>query len=239
MRIHTRGIVLQTTNYSETSLVVKIYTEQSGLTSFIVGGVRTKNSRFKSNLFQPLTLVEIIASGKPGAMARITEVQLAPPFTSIPANLIKSSVAIFLAEVIYRSIKEEEANPLLFAFLNNGIQILDLTHHNCSRFHIFFMLQLTRYLGFYPNGAFSKGSCFDLREGLFITTLTTHGDVMDQQLTAAMHQLLNSSFENYHEVEIAGNVSRQLLKAMVKYFELHQTHGSAIKSHKVLEEVLG
>jgi DNA repair protein RecO (recombination protein O) len=108
MNSKTRGIILQTTNYSETSLVVKIYTEQSGLGSYIVSGVRSRNSRFKSNLFQPLSLIDMVASGKPGqSMKRITEIQLSPPFSGIPGDIIKSSIAIFLAEVIYRSIREE------------------------------------------------------------------------------------------------------------------------------------
>src|SRR6186713_1320642 len=117
MNSKTRGIILQSTNYSETSLVVKIYTEQGGLGSFIVSGVRTRNSRFKSNIFQPLSLVELVTTGSSSqSMKRITEIQLAPPFSGIPEDIVKSSIAIFLAEVIYRSIREEEPNPSLFGF---------------------------------------------------------------------------------------------------------------------------
>ena len=240
MKIATRGIILQSTRYSETSLVVKIYTEQAGLASFIVSGVRTKNSRFSSNLFQPLSLVELVAASKPGqSMHRITDIQLSPPFTGIPGDMIKSAIAIFLAEVIYRSIREEEASPSLFAFLHNGIQILDLSPVSCSRFHIFFMIHFSRHLGFFPNGNFTRGqSCFDLREGLFKDHQPVNSEFIDSTLSGVLHDFVNSSFENYHEINVPGSQSRLLLKALVQYFELHQTHGNSIRSHKVLEEVL-
>jgi len=241
MNIKTRGIVLQTTQYSETSLVVKIYTEDHGLTSFIVGGVRSKKSRIKSNIFQPLSLVELIASGKQGSsMYRITDIQLSPHFTGIPLNVVKSSIAIFLSEILYRSITEEEPNPSLFEFIHSGIQILDVSPHNCSRFHIFFMVQLSRHIGFYPNGTFIPGkSVFDLREGLFTASTPSHPDYLSVETSSVFRELMNRSFEDYHELTIQRDVSQIILNALVSYYELHLTHGKVIHSHKVLAEVLG
>lgn len=240
MKIKSKGIILHTTNYSETSLVVKIYTEQSGMGTFIVSGVRSKKSRFSSSIFQPLSLVEVIAAGKPGqTMHRISDIQLSPPFTGIPGDMIKSTIAIFLSEIIYRSVKEEEINNPLFNFLINGIQILDLSHQNCSRFHIYFMIQLSRYLGIFPNGEFVKGvSYFDLREGLLKNTIPPHAEFLDTHQTAILFELMGKSFDNFHEVVISQTVSKSILNALVTYFEIHQTHGSQIRSHKVLEEVL-
>jgi len=235
-----RGIILQTTNYSETSLVVKIYTENSGLETFIVSGVRAKNSRFKSNLFQPLTLVELVASGRSGrSMKRITDIQLSPPFTGIPGNVIKSSIAIFLSEVIYRSIREEESNPALFGFLHNSIQILDLSNDNCSRFHLYFMVQLSRYLGFFPHGdCNSSGTVFDLKEGVFTQQHPMHVMVLDHETSKVLFQLMNTGFEDYRAIDIPANRLKILLEALVTYFEIHHTHGNPIRSHAILSEVL-
>ena len=240
MKIKTRGIVLYTTEYSETSLIVKVYTEEAGLSSFIVSGVRTKNSRFKSNLFQPLTLIELEASGKPGqTLRRITEIQLAPPLSSIPADVIKSSIAIFLAEIIYRTIREEEPNRSLFNFIHNAIQILDISRHNCSRFHIFFMIQLSRYIGFYPHGVYiPRRSNFDLREGTFTESMPGHSEYIPPETAAYLCEMMGKSFENFHELIIPGAATRQLLHSLVRYYELHLTHGQVIMSHKVLEDVL-
>lgn len=238
--LKSRGIILNSTNYGDSGLVVKIYSEQEGMGSFIVSGVRAKKSRFSSSLFQPLTLVEVIASGKPGqTMKRITEIQLSPPFTGIPHNMVKSTIALFMSEVIYRSVKEEEVNPLLFNFLHSSIQILDLNQHNCARFHLFFMIQFSRYLGFYPNGVYLKGiSCFDLREGLFKNNFPAHADFLDPQQTMVLDEFMNRSFDNFHELELSKAVSNGLLHSLVTYFEIHQTHGSQIRSHKILEEIL-
>ncbi len=236
----TRGIILQTTNYSETSLVVKIYSEQSGLGSYIVSGVRARNSRFKSNIFQPLSLVELVASGKPGqSMKRISDIHLSPPFSGIPGDIIKSSIAIFLSEVIYRSIREEEPNPTLFGFLHNSIQILDLCHDNCSRFHIYFMIRFSRHLGFFPHGDCIPGvSIFDLKEGFFTGNQPVHDAFLDHRHADLLYRLMHASFDDYRDIRVTPAATKILLKALVTYFEIHHTHGNPIRSHTVLEEVL-
>ncbi len=241
MSSKTRAIILQTTNYSETSLVVKIYTETSGLGSYIVSGVRSRNSKFKSNIFQPLSLVEMISSGKPGqSMKRITEISLAPPLSGIPGDIIKSSIAIFLAEIIYRSIREEEPNSSLFGFLSNSIQILDVSHGNCSRFHIYFMIRFSRHLGFFPHGDCIAGvTIFNLEEGFFTSNYPSHGRFLDLHHANLLFQLMHADFENYRDIEISMPEMKTLLNSMVTYFEIHHTHGSPIRSHKILEEVLG
>jgi DNA repair protein RecO (recombination protein O) len=240
MQLRTRGIVLQSTDYGETSLVVKIYTETSGMTSFIVSGVRTRNPKFAVSLFQPFTLTELIASGKPGqSLLRITDIRLAPPLNGIPGDMVKSSIALFLAEVVYRSIREETPNPALYGFLFHGIQVLDVSGSDCTRFHLYFLARLTRHLGFFPNGDFTAGvSIFDLREGLFRSEPPLHREYFSPSTTVKLHQLLHTTFESYNSIDITHGEMKELLKGLVFYFELHQTHGSIIRSHKVLEEIL-
>jgi DNA repair protein RecO (recombination protein O) len=241
MKAITRAIVLNTTPYSESSLVVKAYTEISGLRSYIVSGVRTGKGKFHSNLFQPLTLLEIVTSGKPGqSLTRITDASLAPPLTGISGDISKSTMAIFMSEVIYRSIKEEEHNPGLFGFLHNAIQILDLARHDYSRFHLYFMIGLTRYTGFYPHGIWQGSKTkFDLREGIFTESLPSHPEYTEGSITDAIWNLMGRSFENYHESIIPSPVARVMLHALIRYYELHVTQGKKIVSHKILEEVLG
>jgi len=240
MKSTTRGIILHTVPYSETSLVVKAYTEDSGLTSYICNGVRNSKGRIKASLFQPLTLVEITASVKPGAsMSRITDIQLAPPYTGIPSSVIKSSIVMFLSEVVYRSIREAEPDNNLFEFMHSGLQILDCSQDNCSRFHIYFMIRLSKYFGFYPNGAYREGtSYFDLKEGVFTDFMPLHPEFIEQKETGILWQYMQSSFENFHEVRVPDHVASGLLESLVFYYELHFTHGQQIRSHLVLKEVL-
>lgn len=236
----TRGIVLHVTDYAETSLVVKIYTEDFGLQSYLINGVRKQKSKFKNNLFQPLNLVDLVAYHKEGqGLKRISEISVSPQFTSIPYDIVKSSVAIFLNEVIYRSIREEEKNKSLFDFLHNAIQILDLRTVDCSSFHLCFMIQFTRYLGFFPNGNYYEDqSIFNLQEGIFQLNTPPHPHFLNNHLSKYLYQLMQCSFENYHLAEINHSQKKELLNALVTYFELHHTHGTSLKSHHILHEVM-
>jgi DNA repair protein RecO (recombination protein O) len=236
----TRGIVLHVTDYAETSLVAKIYTEDFGMQSYLINGVRKQKAKFKSNLFQPLSLIDLIAYHKAGhGLKRISEINCQPQFASIPYDIVKGSVAMFMNELIYRSIREEEKNQTLFDFLHNSIQILDLRTLDCSTFHLYFMIQLTRYLGFFPNGNYYEDeSVFNLEEGNFQLGIPPHPNFLNNQLTKHFYHLMHCSFENYHLAEINHAQKKELLSALVTYFELHHTHGSTLKSHHVLHEVM-
>lgn len=236
----TRGIILHVTDYAETSIVVKIYTEDFGLQSYLLNGVRKQKSKFKSNIFQPLTLVDLVAYHKSEhGLKRIAEISCDPQFTSIPYDMVKSSVGLFLNEVIYRSIREEEKNPGLFDFLHNAIQILDLRAVDCSAFHLFFMIQFTRYLGFFPNGNYYEDkSIFNLQDGNFQLGFPPHPHFLNNQLTKHFYRLMNSSFENYHLAEMNYQQKKEMLDALVTYFELHHTHGNHLRSHHVLHEIM-
>jgi len=240
MQLKTRGIVLQSTEYSESSLVVKIYTEESGMGSFIVSGVRSKKPRFPMSAFQPLSLVEIVANGNAGqSMLRITDIKMSPPLNGISGNTIKSTISIFLAEVVYRSIKEESPNPALFGFLHHSIQALDIAEESCSGFHIYFLIRFSRHLGFFPNGQFEEGlTIFDLRDGLFKTGVPVHKEFLGPKASSHLFRIMNATFETYYLEDIKLAERKELLKGLVFYFELHQTHGNVIRSHKVLEEIL-
>src|ERR1700682_5759184 len=116
----TRGIVLHTTDYAESSLIVKIYTELYGMQSYLINSVRRPKAKINSNLFQPLTLVELVVYHKhTGNLQRLKEISSNPQLVSIPYFTVKTSVAMFLNEVIYYSIREEEANSDMFRFLFN------------------------------------------------------------------------------------------------------------------------
>jgi DNA repair protein RecO (recombination protein O) len=240
MKVKTRGIILHTIRYRETSLIVKVYTEEMGLASFLVSGVRTSKVRFSGSLFQPLSLVELVASGGSGKnLHRITDISPSPPLAELNGHVIKSSIALFLAEVIYRSIREEESNRALFEFLHNGIQILDVSRDNVSRFHLFFLAQLTRYTGFYPHGNCDVGiSYFDLQEGIFCNNPPPHPLYMETHMASLLNKLLRCTFDSFHLLSLTNAEARLLLEALVTYYELHHTHGQVIRSHKVLAEVL-
>lgn len=241
MLLKTRAVVLDITPYAEASVIVKAYTETHGLQSFLVNGVRKQKARYANNLFQPLTIIEVVAYfKKQGGLHRVSDVSAAPPLVHIPYDTVKTTVALFLAEILYRTIREEEANPDLFGFIDHAVQILDLQPETASRFHLVFCLQLSRYLGFYPGGHYSRLSpYFDLKEGVFRESRPMHPYFIDHELSKLFNELLELSLEDIHEIKMTAYERKHLLQAIITYFELHHTQGFSIRSHEVLAELMG
>lgn len=149
MLYKTRGIVLKYFKYRDTSIIVKILTEQFGAQTYVVNSVRSKQAKSKIALYQPLTLLELVVYHKTNAdMHRISEVKCSHPYQSVPYDISKSAIGVFIAEVLYKSIKEEGEHIELFEFIQNSLVILDHMDKSFENFHIQFLLKLTKYLGF-------------------------------------------------------------------------------------------
>ena len=159
----TVGIVLHVLKYNDTSNIVEMYTELSGRASFLVTVPRSKKATVKSVLFQPLALIEFEADYRPNtSLFRIKEAKSFSPFTSIPYDPFKSAIALFLAEFLYRAIREEAENRPLFAYLQHSILWLDTCKISFANFHLVFLMRLSRFLGLYPNlDDYHAGDYFD------------------------------------------------------------------------------
>ena len=148
MLVSTRGIILRVTKYRETSIIVNIYTEALGLNSYIVNGVRSSKSKYKIAYFEPLNLVELTAYHKAGRnIDRISEIRTAYPIHNIRQDIYKSTISMFIVEVLNKCIIEQDKNQPLFDYLYEAIIALNDSNENNS-FHLQFLLELTKYLGF-------------------------------------------------------------------------------------------
>jgi DNA repair protein RecO (recombination protein O) len=236
----TRGIVLHVISYGEASVIAHIYTEEFGMQSFLLNGVRKPKARFNANLLQPLTCIEVVAYIKPSkSLHRVSEFAAAPAFESIPYDTFKTTIALFLAEVMYRSIREEEKNPSLFDFIHHSILYLDHQQESFHLFHLLFMIKLSRFLGFYPqNHAEITAPVFDMREGVFTNQLPMHSDVLDPVTGKNLSRLLDTTLESLHQLSFSSTERKALLRSLVYYYELHQTQGFHLQSMTVLEEVM-
>ena len=234
----TRGIVLHTTRYGESSLMVHCYTEQFGRQTYMVKGVRKSRSNNRSNLFQPLFILEFEVYHKDSREIQLVkEVTRSPPLNSIPHDLTKSTQAIFMAEVLYRVVKEEESNPMLAHFLLNSIQLLDALEDPLPDFHIIFMFHLTRHLGFFPQNNIGKGAgYFDLNSGQFKSHFSDSATQLNEATSVLWSKYLES---DYHETRDAGFNSSErkiILDQLVKYYKLHVTGMGDIRSLDVLHD---
>jgi DNA repair protein RecO (recombination protein O) len=235
----TEGIILHSIKYAESSLIVKVYTQAFGLQSYILSGVKGKKSKHKSALLQPLSLVDLVVSNSnKGTLHRVSEINLLKPFMDIPYHLLKRSVAIFLNEILYKALKEEHADANMFEFIKNALLILDLKQESCSNFHVYFMIQLSPYLGFSPHGTLAANdSFFDLKEGCFVSIIPTHRHYLNTELAQPFHQLLTATFENFQTIQLNRLQRKELLQALILYYQLHIDGFGEVKSLSILEEV--
>jgi len=238
----TKGIVIHHFKYSEKSVIAKVYTEKYGLQSYIINGVRNKKSKNKAAYLQPLSLVEITANHKDSkGLQRVNTIELEIPFNAIPFEIGKSTVAFFLAEILYKAIKEEEVNTPLFEYLNQTIQVLDLSENNYSNFHLIFLIHLSKYLGFYPQNTLLKEKdtyYFDLQEGLFTTFIPYHKAFTAPSTTKLLHQAIGTNFELMGTLILNNQQRKMLLSAILNYYSLHLSNFDNLKSLEILEEIL-
>jgi DNA repair protein RecO (recombination protein O) len=237
----TRGIVFRQTKYSDSSLVVRILTEEMGLRSYIVKGARGPKSKMKTSLFQPLTLLEMVVSQKEKAdLQHIREVRVAYPYQSIHNDIRKSSILLFLNELLYKSIQEEAVNPELFHYIFDHLILLDQTTENPANFHLLFVIHLTRHLGFFPHGSYlNENTVFDLTEGQFLQAEALPAENFITGLNCAwLSKLLATSPEIFYSVAVPSPVRAGLLEKMLRYYHLHLPLTGEFKSHIVLHDVL-
>lgn len=224
----TKGIVLSFIKYRETSIIVKIYTALFGLQTYIVNGVRTARSKQKVALYQPLTQLDLVVYKKLNAdINRLSEIKCSVHYTSIPFDIKKATLAIFLTEILNKSLREETEDPELFSFIENSLLTLDALTRNYESFHIQFMCRLSRFLGF---SILSAEEVFN----------QVHVHTNHQALAVAEKEMLNALISlDYQQAPASkGVIRRDLVEILIKFYRLHISSFGEVKSLSVLSEVL-
>ncbi|ASU33574.1 DNA repair protein RecO [Mucilaginibacter xinganensis] len=237
----TRGIVFKTTDYGESSVVVQVFTEKFGLQSYMVNGAKKPKAKISRNMLQPLHLLDLVVYHKEtGNVQRIKELKNSPLLQTIPYDVIKSSLAMFLNEVLYKAVKQQSADERLFDFVFSAIEWLDHQTEGLANFHLLFLIRLTRYLGFYPDRYLAgEADYFDLKNGIFSKYKPDSVLYLSPPHTQNFTKLLQSTFENIAAVKLSNDERRYLISKLLEYYALHIEGFGNIKSHEVLEEVLG
>ncbi len=232
---HTRGIVFHHTKYSESSIICKMYTEAFGLQTYMIKGVRRKASKTKMALFESLNLLDLVVYHKAQkSIHNIREVRPAYAYQDIPMNMHKRSFVFFLAELLQKAIREESPNQPLFNWLYNALVWLDLSSENYVDFHLIFMMQLSRFLGFYPKKTALEHQYFDLQEGLFSNEQPHHPSYLEKDSTQQMNLLLQTSFDDSNSLNFTNTDRKKMLDVMLEYYKLHLPNFGNMKSVDVL-----
>jgi DNA repair protein RecO (recombination protein O) len=220
MIFKTRGIVFRFTKFRETSIIVTIFTEQFGLQSYIVNGVRSKSAKNKIALYQPLTLLNLVVYHREHAnIERIKEISCLHPYRTLTVDIRKSTLAMFINELLNKTVKEESHGGETFEFLLESLITLDNLQEGHENFHLHFMLKLARYLGF----------------GVFNAKEVLGGRVSDPETENILASLLRANYDT--PLQISNTQRRKVLDLLLKFYGEHMEHLGEIKSVQVLREV--
>ena len=235
--INTKAIVLSSLKYGDTSLIVKCYTQEEGVKSYLIRGVlKPKKKGIKAAYFQPLTQLKIIAKHNTrNTLNAIKEVQVIYPYKSIHTDIVKQSVVMFLSEVLSNAIQEEEQNLALYEYLETAFIWLDL-HDKVANFHLLFLLNLTGFLGFYPDTSEINKKGFDLLEGNFSDSIHEKNVISNNDFHQ-FKKLLGIIFDNLEKVAYSKDERQLVLQVIIHYFKLHLSGFRDPKSLQVLETV--
>jgi len=238
MILRTRGIALKVTNYSENSVVAQIYTEELGLQSYLINGAKKPKAKIHINMLQPLHLLDMVVYNKDnGALQRIKEANPSPMLQHIPLTIAKSTVAIFLNEILYKVLRHQSTDPQLFHFIYQSIIWLDQTPTSIHNFHLCFLMKLSRFLGYTPTTTPEVQPFFDLMEGVFTNFAPAHTYVLQEPHTSLFHTILSTNYDNSHSISIKHADRIYLLQQIINFYKLHTENFGKINSLEVLEEV--
>ncbi len=235
MQVKTKAIVISALKYQEKSLIVKCFTHSDGLKSYFVrDAFSSRKSNQKIAYFQPLTILEIEAVHKnKGTLEHFGEIKIAFPFHSIHTDVVKSTIVMFLSEMLHHAIHEEEKNELLFNFLEAALYWLD-DHNETVNFHLILLLEITKHLGFFPDISEMKLAYFEMTEGRFGNF---HGvSSLSADETVLLRKLIGLKFDNDQKT-FRVSERQILLGILIDYYSIHLDGFKKPKSLEVLKAV--
>lgn len=235
----TEGIVLHFIKYGESSVIATVFTREFGRQSYILNASRSRKSPNKASLLQPLFLVDIVAYQKNNRdIQRIKEIKINQVYQNIPFDITKSTQAIFLAEILYKTLHEQEGYDELFDFIKHVLLYFDLMEEGWSNFHLYFLFRLTEYLGFMPDlSEVGFEGWLDLRKGAIVPFEPSHPFFAHKEATGHLMKLAVLKIDELGHLKISRDMRDYLLSVLLDYYQLHFEGLGEVKSLKVLQEL--
>jgi len=224
--------------YGDSSLISTCYTLEYGTQSYMLKGILSKGrKKVSKSLFEPLNLLELQASKNPeNRLGYVKEVKLHSPYSTIPYDISKKALVFFLSEVLLQIFREEQGpNPKLFLFIKKKLIWLDTQDH-LGIFHIKMMLELTKFIGFYPNISNSKAPYFDLESGC-MSYVKPNDHFIEEPIKSYWIIILGTAFDDLKDIKPSKKQKAELLDKVVSYFVLHLQQFKPPKSTEILNEI--
>ena len=235
----TRGIVLRSVRFGESSLIVDVLTKSSGRVSFMVHIPKTSKGKIKKQYFQPMTLLDFEYDFRQRSnLQRIKDVRVSLPYSSIPIDPAKSCISLFLSEFIYYATRNEQENPTLFTYISTSLEWLDNAYEVFANFHLVFMMRLGKFLGFHPFlEDFTPGCFFDLRNGCFTLSMPLHTDFLNAADAGHLYNLMRMNFDTMKLFKLSHDDRNRITEIVLRYYKLHLPNMPELQSFDILREV--
>lgn len=240
----TKGLVMRSVRYGDTSLVVSIFTEVFGMQSYMVNGVRKVAAKgsLRASMFEPGTLLDMVvySNGKQG-LQRIREAEWMRMDRYGALDVRKQSVLYFMLELLQKCLRQPEPHPELFQFMEDVMAALDdASPQVAANLPLFFTLHLSHFFGFrMQDNLDATHDHLDLREGVFSSSPPDHPDWADLRESRQIGQFLRAMQpEDLEEIPMTREGRRALLDLCLRYYALHITDFGKMRSLPVLQELL-
>ena len=235
----TRGIVLRSVRFGESSLIFDVLTKSSGRVSFMVHIPKTSKGKIKKQYFQPMTLLDFEYDFRQRSnLQRIKDVRVSLPYSSIPIDPAKSCISLFLSEFIYYATRNEQENPTLFTYISTSLEWLDNAYEYFANFHLVFMMRLGKFLGFHPFlEDFTPGCFFDLRNGCFTLSMPLHTEFLNAADAGHLYNLMRMNFDTMKLFKLSHDDRNRITEIVLRYYKLHLPNMPELQSFDILREV--
>ena len=233
-----RGVVLGTLKYGEKGLIVHMRTDVCGRQSYMLQGIRPTAKGSKMALLQPMFAVEFegLTSAKM-SMHRLKDLSPGIVLHTTPFDVRKSTMSIFMAEVLYRLVRENEPTGELFDFIWGSVAALDALEEGIANFHLWFLANLSRPLGFSPDNEYIDGAWLDIRDGHFTPYALLPSMALSPDNARLLHDLLECDVRYLGEIGLNRNERVEFLEEMLKYYAYHLDTIRSVESIRILKEV--
>jgi len=235
----TKGLVLNTINYNDKYILAQVFTESFGRITYMVSKTKGKSTKVPRSLFSPLVVLDMDVEHQTSRdIQRIREARLDVYLYGIAGDLGKTSMAFFLSEFLTRVLRDTNDSKLLFDFLDQSVQILEMTDKSIANFHLVFMLKLSHFMGFYPNlEEYAENDLFDMINGEFVRYQPLHRHFLGRSESKALSLLARISYENMHHFVFSRQDRITIINRIIEYYSLHLYDFPALKSLDVLHEL--
>jgi DNA repair protein RecO (recombination protein O) len=235
----TRGIILHQIKYTDSGIVVQLYTRKFGRQSVLIKGMRKKKSGKHIVLFRPMFILDLEMYYKASReMQTLKEFSVSFAPYEIQSNIKKSAVAIFLGEVLTSVLREESPHEELFDYIQESIIFFDRCTDGYANFHIAFLAGLSSYLGFEPSQRLNNDNVFfDMVNGIFVPIPPVHGDYASKEISDILAAFFSASYDTVINISLTGVQRNEVLETLVRYYSLHLPGLRKINSLEILKEV--